>query len=85
MIILTLALVLAVVLSTVVRRLGRPKMFAVAVALTPALAAFIFFLVRRDIEIGPHGGIFPAWIAAGVILALSAIVSAVTVHLVPAP
>ena len=85
MIILTLALVLTVVLSVVVRRLGRPKMFAVAIALTPALAAFIFFLVRQDIEIGPHGGIFPAWIAAGVILALSAIVSAVIVYLVPVP
>jgi hypothetical protein len=85
MITLTLALVLAVVLSAVFRRLGRPKMFALGAALTPGVGAFVFFLVRRDIEIGPHGGIFPAWIAAGVILALSAIVSAVTVHLVRAP
>jgi hypothetical protein len=85
MIILTFALVLAVVLSVFVRRLGRPKMFAVAVALTPALTAFIFFLVRHDIDIGPHGGIFPAWIAAGVVLALSAIASVVTVHLVTTP
>jgi hypothetical protein len=80
-----LALVLAVVVSAVVRRLGRPKLFAFIVALTPAIGAFIFFLIRRDIEIGPHGGIFPAWIAAGVALALSAIVSAVTVHLVRTP
>jgi hypothetical protein len=85
MIILSLALILAGVLSRIVRRLGRSKMFALSVALTPAAGAFMFFLIRRDIEIGPHGGIFPAWIAAGVVLALSAIVGAITIHLVRTP
>ena len=84
MTILTLALVLALVLSVIVRRLGCSKLFAVVIALIPALVTFIFFLVRRDIEIGPHGGIISARIAAVVVLMLSAIVSAVTVHFVPA-
>jgi|GEM_PF-6897238 len=82
MITLTLSLIFAVIVSGVTRRCGHSRPVAFAVAVTPSLVAFIYFAIRHDIEIGPHGGIFPAWIVAGVVLVLSAIVSAIMVRLV---
>ena len=68
MFILTLIAALSVVLSAVARRSGASRWLAVGLPVLPALVAFIFFAIRTDIAIGPHGGIVPAWVVAGILL-----------------
>jgi hypothetical protein len=87
MITLTLTLVLAVLLSAVVRRHGYSKLISIGGGIAPALLVFLVALVRRDldVEIGPHIGIYPAWKATGAVLALSTIASTVTACLVRKP
>ena len=58
-------------------------MIAVGLPTPPALAAFIYYAVRHDIEIGPHGGIVPAWIVADIVLLLVAGVSFIVSVAVP--
>ena len=47
-----------------------------------AMAAFIYYAIRHDIELGPHGGIVPAWIVAGIVLLLVLAISFITVRVV---
>ena len=75
MLILTLIIFLSLVLSVVARRCGASRWFAVGLPTLPALGAFIYFAIRHDIDIGPHGGIVPAWIVAGIVLLIVAVVS----------
>jgi hypothetical protein len=60
MITLSAAVSLAVMLSLLAIRLGLRKPSAVGVAIAPSVAAFVYFAIRRDIDFGPHGGLFPA-------------------------
>ncbi len=80
MITLTSALVLAGILSAAVR-LKCHKGVAFGVGVAPAFLVFIYFVIRYDVAIG-HGMV-PMWLVAGVILVLSAIVSAITALVVP--
>ena len=48
----------------------------------PALAAFIYYAIRHDIESGPHGGIIPAWIVAGIVLLIVTAITFITARVV---
>jgi hypothetical protein len=73
--ILSLIICLSFGLSAVARRCGASRWLAVGVPTLPALVAFIYFAIRHDIDFGPHGGIVPAWMAAGIVLLIVAVVS----------
>ena len=78
MLILTLIICLALILSAVVRCCGASRWLAVGLPTFPPLVAFIYYAIRHDIDLGPHGGIVPAWIVAGVVLIIVIAVSLIT-------
>ena len=82
MLVLTLIICLSVALSAVARRCGASRWLAFALPTLPALAAFTYYAIRHDIEIGPHGGIIPAWIVAGIVLLIVAGISFITARAV---
>ena len=82
MLVLTLIICLALVLSAVARWCGASRWLAIGLPTLPALAAFIYYAIRHDIELGPHGGIVPAWIVAGTVLLIVAVISFITARVV---
>ena len=68
MAILFLSALLAMALTLVAWWKGARPVISVVLPSTPVAVALVFFLIRRDIDIGPHGGIIPAWIPAAVLL-----------------
>jgi hypothetical protein len=78
MLILTLISCLSLILSAVARWCGASRWLAVGLPTFPSLAAFIYYAVRHDIDLGPHGGIVPAWIVAGIVLLIVIAISFIT-------
>ena len=82
MLVLTLIICLALVLSAVARWCGASRWIAIGLPPLPALAAFIYYAIRHDIELGPHGGIVPAWIVAGIVLLIVVAISVIAARAV---
>ena len=72
MAVLTLIICLSFALSAVARRCGASRWLAVGLPTLPALGAFVYFAIRHDIDIGPHGGVVPGWLVAGIVLLIVA-------------
>lgn len=68
MLLLALIVGVSLLFSAVTRWAGAPPLLAFALPVLPALAAFVYFAIHHDLEIGPHGGILPAWMVSGVVL-----------------
>lgn len=78
---LLLAACLANVLTVLLHSRGATRSACVTLPSAPAALTLVYFLVRRDIEIGPHGGIVPAWIPAAALYAVVLIASWMTARL----
>ncbi|MBL9127791.1 MAG: hypothetical protein JNL97_09095 [Verrucomicrobiales bacterium] len=59
----------ALALSAWVRGLGAPTWLVVGVPSLPTFGVFLYYVVRNDIDLGPHGGIVAAWKVWGVLWA----------------
>jgi hypothetical protein len=75
MFILALIVCVTFALSMVARWCGASRWLAAGLPILPALAGFIYFAIRHDIELGPHGGIIRAWMVAGIVLLIVLVVS----------
>lgn len=67
--ILTLA---TVIVSAAARLFGGSKKSAILLGLIPMILLLVRLAVTDGLELGPHGGIFPAWltVVVGVLFAL---------------
>jgi hypothetical protein len=78
MIVLTLIIFAAVVLPLIIRLFGFSRWLTFGLSIFPSFCVFGFFLIRRDIELGPHGG-FPAWMISGIVFGVCLFFSGITV------
>lgn len=75
MIVLTTIVCLSLIISAVARWFGASRWVAVLLPTFPPFFVFIYYAIRHDIDFGPHGGIVPAWIVAGIVMVIVAVVS----------
>jgi hypothetical protein len=82
MVILTLISCLCFILTLALRRNGVSRVAAFGLSTLPALGIFIYYAIRFNIEIGPHGGIVPAWAVAGIMLLIVSAINLIAIHAV---
>ena len=78
-----LLIVAAFIVTAFARMLGTSFWASVAIPTLPLLVFFLYFAIGHDKELGPHGGIIPVWVVAGVGLVVGGVVSLATAWLIP--
>jgi hypothetical protein len=68
-------LVMTAIVSALARTLGASKKIAVFLGFLPAILLLSRLAANDGLELGPHGGIFPAWVTVVGALAISLVSS----------
>lgn len=82
MITLSICMALTIAISAAARLLGASKTVAVTLAIVPMIVLLVRLAWVGRLDLGPHGGLFPAWVTVAVGLASAVVPAAIVARAV---